>query len=93
LAAGFDLDTRRDVQGIYHRQVDLYAGLLDAGAQAGVFRLTGTARDIAMTLMAMEDYFGYRIVARDPALNRSTALRLMRQYAELATGVSIPELV
>jgi AcrR family transcriptional regulator len=93
LAAGFDLDTRRDVQGIYHRQVDLYAGLLDAGAQAGVFRLTGTARDIAMTLMAMEDYFGYRIVARDPALNRSTALRLMRQYAELATGVSIPQLV
>lgn len=91
LAAGFDLDTRRDVQGIYYRQVDLYADLLSAGAQAGVFTLGGPARDIAMTMMSMEDYFGYRIVARDPDLNRTTALRLMRQYAELATGASIPE--
>ena len=44
-----------------------------------------------MTLMAMEDYFGYRIVARDPQLGRATALRLMRQYAELALAVSLPE--
>jgi hypothetical protein len=44
-----------------------------------------------MTLMSMEDYFGYRIVARDPELSRATALRLMRQYAELATGVSLPD--
>jgi AcrR family transcriptional regulator len=91
LAAGFDLDTRRDVQGIYYRQVDLYADLLAAGAEAGVFELGGPARDIAMTMMSMEDYFGYRIVARDPGLSRTTALRLMRQYAELATGASIPE--
>ncbi|OBB58227.1 TetR family transcriptional regulator [Mycobacterium sp. 852013-51886_SCH5428379] len=93
LAAGFELDQRSDVQGIYHRQVDLYADLLAAGEQAGAFRLTGPPRDIAMSLMAMEDYFGYRIVARDPALSRSTALRLMRQYAEVATGVALPETV
>ena len=43
-----------------------------------------------MTLMSMEDYLGYRIVARDPAMNRRTALRLMRQYAELATGARLP---
>ena len=70
LAAGFELDQRRDVQGIYHRQVGLYADLLTAGADAGVFTLTGVATDIAMSLMAMEDYFGYRIVARDPGLTR-----------------------
>lgn len=93
LAAGFELDQRRDVQGIYHRQVDLYVDLLTAGAETGVFSLTGPARDIAMSLMAMEDYFGYRIVARDPQLSRGTALRLMRQYAELATGVALPETV
>ncbi|CAN5388016.1 TetR/AcrR family transcriptional regulator [soil metagenome] len=93
LAAGFELDQRRDVQGIYHRQVDLYADLLTAGADAGAFRLSSPARDIAMTLMSMEDYFGYRIVARDPALDRVTALRLMRQYAELATGAVLPETV
>ncbi|UXA19401.1 TetR/AcrR family transcriptional regulator [Mycobacterium sp. SMC-4] len=93
LAAGFELDRRIDVQSIYHRQVGLYAELLDAGARSGWFTLTSRAHDIAMTLMSMEDYFGYRIVARDPALNRPTALRLMRQYAELATGARLPETV
>lgn len=93
LAAGFELDRRRDVQGIYHRQVGLYRDLLTAGAEAGAFTLTGGADDIAMSLMAMEDYFGYRIVARDPDLSRGTALRLMRQYAELATGSQLPATV
>jgi AcrR family transcriptional regulator len=93
LAAGFELDQRRDVQGIYHRQVDLYARVLTDGERAGAFRLGSPARDIAMTLMSLEDYLGYRIVARDPALNRQTALRLMREYAELATGVRLPSTV
>lgn len=93
LAAGFELDQRRDVQGIYHRQVDLYTDLLEAGARSGAFTLHSPARDIAMTLMSMEDYFGYRIVARDPEIDRRTALRLMRQYAELATGTELPDTV
>lgn len=93
LAAGFELDQRRDVSEIYHRQVGLYADVLSAGERAGVFRLGSPARDIAMTLMAMEDYLGYRIVARDPQMSRATSLRLMRQYAELATGATLPETV
>lgn len=90
LAAGFELDQRSDVQGIYHRQVDLYTQILTAGRKKKAFVLGSPARDIAMTLMSMEDYLGYRIVARDPAMNRRTALRLMRQYAELATGARLP---
>ncbi|MGV0741259.1 TetR/AcrR family transcriptional regulator [Mycolicibacterium sp. XJ870] len=90
LAAGFELDQRRDVQHIYHRQVGLYTRILDVGARDGTFRLESPARDVAMTLMAMEDYLGYRITARDPELNRDTALRLMRGYAELATGANLP---
>ena len=93
LAAGFELDQRADVQGIYHRQVGLYTDLLDAGSKAEVFHLKSPARDIAMTLMSMEDYFGYRIVARDPQISRATALRLMSQYAELATGATLPKAV
>jgi hypothetical protein len=46
-----------------------------------------------MTLMSMEDYLGYRIVARDPDLSRPIALRLMREYAELATGARLPRTV
>lgn len=90
LAAGFELDQRRDVQHIYHRQVSLYESIFDTGAANGVFELDSPARDIAMTLMAMEDYLGYRIVARDPQLSRDTALRLIRRYAELATGARLP---
>lgn len=93
LAAGFELDQRSDVQAIYHRQVGLYADLLTVGAETGVFTLSSPARDIGMTLMSMEDYFGYRIVARDPQLDRQVALRLMRDYARLATGVTLPETV
>ena len=93
LAAGFELDQRRDVQGIYHRQVNLYTQILTAGAEAGEFALRSPAIDVAMTLMSMEDYLGYRIVARDPDLSRETALRLMREYAELATGAHLPETV
>jgi AcrR family transcriptional regulator len=90
LAAGFVLDQRRDIQHIYHRQVDLYAQILETGSAAGIFTLASPTRDIAMTLMSMEDYLGYRIVARDPDLDRATALRLMRGYAELATGARLP---
>jgi len=91
LAAGFELDQRRDVQGIYHRQVGLYRDLLTAGADAGAFALTVPVNDVAMALMAMEDYLGYRIVARDPQMDRATALRLIRGYAQLATGTTLPE--
>lgn len=93
LTAGFELDQRLDVQGIYHRQVDLYTQLLTDGATAQAFTLRSPARDIAMALMSMEDYLGYRIVARDPAIDRSTALRVMREYAELATGATLPQTV
>ncbi|MCG7606491.1 MULTISPECIES: TetR/AcrR family transcriptional regulator [Mycobacterium] len=90
LAAGFVLDQRPDIQHIFHRQVGLYTQILEAGCAAGTFTLAAPAQDIAMTLMSMEDYLGYRIVARDPDLDRATALRLMRGYAELTTGASLP---
>lgn len=85
LDAGFDLRNREDVRSIYHRQVGLYESLLHDGAQAGTFALQQEARDIAMTLMSMEDYLGYRIVARDPQISRELALRLMKGYATVAT--------
>lgn len=91
LAAGFEFDRRPEVQHIYHRQVGLYEEILAAGARSGRFVLQGAALDIAMSVMSLEDYLGYRIVARDPQLDRATALRLVRGYAELATGTTLPE--
>ncbi|WP_210495348.1 TetR family transcriptional regulator [Patulibacter sp. SYSU D01012] len=90
LAAGFELDRHAAVGGIYHRQVAVYAQVVAGGADAGAFALAAPAVDVAMTLMSMEDYLGYRIVARDPLVDRGTALRLMRGYAEQATGATLP---
>lgn len=91
LAAGFELDRRSDVQGIFHRQVGLYEQVLVEGVQRGEFTLAGPATDIAMNLMALEDYYGYRIVARDPAIDRATALRMMVALAGAAVGADLPE--
>lgn len=90
-AAGFEFDTRPDVSEIYHRQVSLYESILEAGAAKGVLTLTSGAHEIAQTIMALEDYLGYRIVARDPLLSRPIALRLIRDYAELATAATLPQ--
>ncbi len=85
LDAGFNLQNRADVQSIYHRQVGLYASVLTDGAARGAFQLRQDAQEIAMTLMSMEDYLGYRIVARDPQISRSTAITLMTGYARSVT--------
>ncbi len=91
LAAGFEFDRKPEVSEIYHRQVGLYQSIFEYGASTGAFALAGPARGLAQSIMAMEDYLGYRIVARDPALDRPLALRLIRDYAQLAAGVTLPE--
>ncbi len=91
LAAGFEFDRRPQVSEIYHRQVGLYQSIFEYGVEQGDFTLTGPPRGLAQTIMALEDYLGYRIVARDPALDRSIALGLVRDYAQLVTGVTLPD--
>ena len=90
LAAGFEFDKRPEVREIYHRQVGLYESIFTMGAATGRFTLAGPAHDLAQTIMAMEDYLGYRIVARDHAFDRPTALHLIRSYAELVTQSTLP---
>lgn len=90
LAAGFELDRRTDVAGIFHRQVGLYCEVLEGGVAAGAFTTTGPVLDIATTMMSLEDYLGYRIVAKDPAFDRPRAIRLVHSYAESAVGARLP---
>lgn len=91
LAAGFEFDRRPEVSEIYHRQVGLYQSIFEYGVERGDFTLSGPPRSLAQSIMALEDYLGYRIVARDPALDRSIALGLVRDYAQLVTGVTLPD--
>lgn len=78
------------ISEVFGAQAAVFQEILEAGATAGVFTLALPAADIARTLMLMEDYNGFRIVALDPQFTRADALLLMRNYAALVTGADLP---
>ncbi len=69
---------------LYDRQVAMYRVLLDTGAASGVFTLTQPAETIGRNIVALEDAYGYRIVARHPAITRDVATDLILEYARQA---------
>lgn len=75
---------------VFHRQQMLYRELLDDGVDRGLFTLRFPADDVACLILSMEDYFGVRIVLRDPRFTRAEALRMMTDYAAAATGAEFP---
>jgi AcrR family transcriptional regulator len=80
------------ISDVFNRQAAIYQTVLTTGADAALFSLVAPAADIARTLMVMEDYMGFRIVALDPTFSRADALRLMRQYACVMTRAELPNL-
>jgi AcrR family transcriptional regulator len=74
---------------LYDRQVSMYEGILAAGVAGGVFVLACDARVIARNLVALEDAYGYRVVARHPLIDAAVAVELILDYARLATGNSL----
>lgn len=85
-SAGRDHVIAALLTSLYDRQVSLYESVLDAGRRDGTFRLSQPVRTIARTIVALEDAYGYRIVARHPTLDYATAVTLVLDYARLATG-------
>lgn len=75
---------------LYDRQVAMYQGILDAGAAAGVFTLADESVVIARNLVALEDAYGYRIMARHPTLDYDACAELILGYARLATAHPLP---
>lgn len=75
---------------LFAREVALYSTLLEVGVVAGVFELSGTFADVARNLVALEDGYGLHIVARNPVVDRATALGLLTAHARLVTAC--PEL-
>lgn len=70
---------------LYDRQVAMYQVILEAGAAVGVYHLRESAVTIGRTLVALEDAYGYRIMARHPSIDRAAAVELIMSYARLAT--------
>ncbi len=75
---------------LYDRQVAMYQGILDAGAATGVFTLADDSVAIARNLVALEDAYGYRVMARHPTLDHDACSDLVLRYARLATAHPLP---
>ncbi|MBM7832242.1 AcrR family transcriptional regulator [Agromyces cerinus] len=71
---------------LYDRQVGMYQVVLEQGAARGHFALAQPSLVIARNLVALEDAYGYRIIAKHPTLDHAAARELLLAYARLATG-------
>ncbi|MFE6967630.1 TetR/AcrR family transcriptional regulator [Agromyces sp. NPDC057679] len=71
---------------LYDRQVGMYQVVLEQGAARGIFALTQPSLVIARNLVALEDAYGYRIIAGHPTIDHDGALDLIVASARLATG-------
>ncbi|MBU2662567.1 TetR/AcrR family transcriptional regulator [Actinoplanes bogorensis] len=71
---------------LFDRQVSMYQTILELGAAREIFTLATDSQTIGRNLVALEDAYGYRIVARHPTLDAATAEELILSYARQATG-------
>jgi AcrR family transcriptional regulator len=71
---------------LYDRQVAMYQVILEDGAASGVFTLAQPSLTVARNIVALEDAYGYRMVAHHPTIDQGVAVRLILDYARLATG-------
>lgn len=71
---------------LFDRQVGMYQSILDLGVSTGAFTLQQSSLVIARNLVALEDAYGYRIMAKHPTLDFEGAVELILDYARLATG-------
>ncbi|GAB3693821.1 TetR/AcrR family transcriptional regulator [Actinocorallia lasiicapitis] len=78
---------------LYDRQVTMYQLILETGAALGVFTLAGDSQTISRNLVALEDAYGYRIVARHPLIGPDEAAELILDYARQSTGHPLPTAV
>lgn len=80
-----DASLRRE---LYGRQVELYIRVLSAGEATGCFRLQRPAAEIAANLVALEDAYGYHVIAQT-FMTRQAAEQHLFGYASLATSDSL----
>ena len=71
---------------LYDRQVGMYQVVLEQGAARGIFTLAQPSLVVARNLVALEDAYGYRIIAAHTTIDHDAALELIVAYARLATG-------
>jgi AcrR family transcriptional regulator len=74
---------------LFDREVSLYLSVLQEGQSAGAFRLSQPALTVARNLVALEDAYGFHLLAKVSSIDASAALGALVGYARTATGVAL----
>ena len=73
---------------LFESEVTLYESILVAGSKSGDFSLVLTPRDVARTLVSLEDGLGLHVVSRNSALSSRKASAALIKCASVLTGYS-----
>ena len=74
---------------LFEREVSLYVSVFQEGEAAGAFRLGHPALTLARNLVALEDAYGFHLLAKVSSIDASTALGALVGYARTATGAAL----
>jgi AcrR family transcriptional regulator len=74
---------------LFDREVSLYLTVLREGEAAGAFRLSHPALTLARNLVALEDAYGFHLLAKLSPIDASTAFGALVGYARTATGATL----
>jgi AcrR family transcriptional regulator len=78
------------VAQLFDREVSLYLSVLADGEAGGVFRLSQPVLTVARNLVALEDAYGFHLLARTSPIDAAAALDAITGYATTATGAALP---
>lgn len=74
---------------LFDREVSLYLSVLQEGQSAGAFRLSQPALTLARNLVALEDAYGFHLLAKASSIDVPIALGALVGYARTATGATL----
>jgi AcrR family transcriptional regulator len=74
---------------LFDREVSLYQSVLEEGQASGAFRLDQPAHAVARNLVALEDAYGFHLLARTSSVDAAAALNALAGYARTVTGTDL----
>lgn len=74
---------------LFEQEVSLYLSVLRDGTAGGAFRLSQPALTVARNLVALEDAYGFHLLAKISPVDPAAALNALVGYARTATGASL----
>jgi AcrR family transcriptional regulator len=74
---------------LFDREVSLYQSVLEDGQASGTFRLDQPAETVARNLVALEDAYGFHLLAKTSSVSTDSALDALVCYASAVTGTDL----